>query len=115
MDEKVKKLLEDIKERLWNIFKKELTHIILYGSYVRGDYDEESDIDIMVLVKDKELKKYNEKIIDLEIDMTIKYGIMPSILIENKEYVMKNKHIEFLFGNVLNYGQTIYAAWIYFR
>ena len=110
MDEKVKTLLEEIKEGLGNIFENKLARIILYGSYLKGDYDEESDIDIMALVEDREPKKYNEKIIDLEIDLTIKYGIMPSILIENKDSFMKNIHIELLFENVLNYGETIYAA-----
>ncbi|MEG1972553.1 MAG: nucleotidyltransferase domain-containing protein, partial [Oscillospiraceae bacterium] len=32
-------------------FGDKLDAVILYGSYARGDYDSESDIDIMVRVK----------------------------------------------------------------
>lgn len=32
------------------VFGEKLRSVILYGSYARGDYDEESDVDIMILV-----------------------------------------------------------------
>ena len=110
MDEKVNALLDEVEEKLLQLFEKKLTNIILYGSYARGDYDEESDIDIIALVEEQELKKYDDEIIDFEIELTIKYGIMPSILIENREYFTKNKKVEYLFQNVSKYGKTIYAA-----
>jgi predicted nucleotidyltransferase len=110
MDKNVKPLLDEVEKGLKLIFANKLINIILYGSYARGNYDEESDIDIIALVEEKELKKYNDKVIDLEIDLTIKYGIMPSILLENKEYFTKNKNVEYLFQNVEKYGKTIYAA-----
>jgi predicted nucleotidyltransferase len=110
MDKNVKPLLDEVENGLKLIFDNKLTNIILYGSYARGNYDEESDIDIIALVEEKELKKYNDQVIDLEIDLTIKYGIMPSILLENKEYFTKNKNVEYLFQNVEKYGKTIYAA-----
>jgi len=40
-----------------------LDKVILYGSFARGDYNEESDIDIMVLAdipREDELKEYNK-------------------------------------------------------
>lgn len=110
MDKNVKPLLDEIEKGLKLLFDDKLTNIILYGSYARGDYDDESDVDIFALVKDDELQKYNDKIIDLEIDLTIKYGIMPSILLENREYFTRNQNEEFLFQNVQKYGKTIYAA-----
>ncbi len=110
MDEKVNALLDEVEEKLLHLFEKKLTTIILYGSYARGDYDEESDIDIIALVEDEELRRYDDEIIDFEIDLTIKYGIMPSILIENRDYFTKNKKVEYLFQNVSKYGKTIYAA-----
>ena len=39
---------------------------ILYGSYARGDYDEESDIDIAILAKGsgEELRKYRSAMLN---------------------------------------------------
>jgi predicted nucleotidyltransferase len=110
MDENVKELLAEVKKKLKNLFAGNLSDIILYGSYARGDYDKESDIDILALVEESRLKDYNDKIIEFEIDLTIKYDIMPSILVENKKYFLENRDMEFLFQNVEKEGISIYAA-----
>ena len=44
-------LLDETVRGLRDIFGERLDSVILYGSYARGDYDEESDIDVMALVK----------------------------------------------------------------
>ena len=48
-----------------------LKKIILYGSYARGDFNENSDIDIMILIdmEDKELENYYEKIVEIAYDI----------------------------------------------
>ncbi len=45
--------------------------IILYGSYARGDFDENSDIDIMILtdITDEEINEYRDKIWNYAYDM----------------------------------------------
>ena len=45
IDNVIKKFIEQLSILLGNRLKK----AILYGSYARGDYDKNSDIDIMVL------------------------------------------------------------------
>lgn len=109
-DRNVQLILDEVERELKLLFDNKLTAIILYGSYAREDYDDESDIDIIALVDEGELKKYTDRIIDLEIDLTIKYGVMPSILLENREYFRKNQNVEYLFQNVVKHGKTIYAA-----
>lgn len=54
-----KKLLEEIKKRV--LQKEPRAKIILYGSYARGDANEESDIDLLILVE-KEKLSYKEKV-----------------------------------------------------
>jgi len=59
--------------------------IILYGSYARGDFDDSSDIDIMILtdLKDKELIEYRNKIwdfaYDLEYDNNFNFDLSPLV------------------------------------
>ena len=45
LDEITAKIVQAAKDSLGD----KLDKVILYGSYARGDYDDESDIDIMVL------------------------------------------------------------------
>ncbi len=48
-----------------------LKQIILYGSYARGDFNSNSDIDIMILVdlEDKELEKKSDEIVEMAYDI----------------------------------------------
>ena len=62
MPNKLKKILDEYVKGLFKIIGNDLIQIILYGSYARGDQNnngEISDIDIMILVKynDEEIKK----------------------------------------------------------
>ncbi len=60
-----------------------LTKIIVYGSYARGDFRENSDIDIMILVKmsDEEIRLVKNDIYDLAFEFEINTGIefLPSL------------------------------------
>lgn len=69
------------------ILGDKLTKIILYGSYARGDYNENSDIDIMVLttLSDYEIEKIEGKVFDLAFDFLMEYGIDINVIIKNND------------------------------
>lgn len=58
----INQFVQDAKQTLGDRVKR----IILYGSYARGDYNQSSDIDIMILtdLTDEEIEKYRDKISD---------------------------------------------------
>lgn len=63
--ESLSEILRETRDGMENIFGSQLENVILYGSYARGDADEWSDIDILVLVRGiprEELWRYNGKI-----------------------------------------------------
>ena len=64
----------------------ELYAIILYGSYARGDYNNNSDIDIMILVElpETEIKKIENDIYDVAFEIEINTGINISPVIKNR-------------------------------
>ncbi len=61
--------------------KEKLDSVILYGSYARGDYDEESDIDMMILadVPAEDCWKYTQALADRMTDTELMYDIIISV------------------------------------
>jgi hypothetical protein len=48
---RVKISLDDFRRRVIRLFPGEISQIILYGSYARGEATRDSDVDILVVVK----------------------------------------------------------------
>lgn len=57
MPNKIDKILNQFVSEISGLLGNRLKKVILYGSYARGDYDKNSDIDIMILtdLNDKEI------------------------------------------------------------
>ena len=95
------KALNEFLDKLKSKFSNKIYKVILFGSYARGDYDEESDIDILI-VGDIEL----DDIIDLIFEILIKYGILINAIVESTSEFEKWKDISF-HQNVLNEGISL--------
>ncbi len=54
MPVEIKQVLAEIKAGLSELYGERLKRLYLYGSYARGDYQEGSDLDILVILKDFE-------------------------------------------------------------
>jgi len=52
VNEKIKRILASIKEYLIENYGGKIRQVILYGSYARGDYNEDSDVDVLIVVSD---------------------------------------------------------------
>lgn len=67
------------------VLNDKLDCVILFGSYARGDYDDDSDIDVMILadVDNADINKYTRMIYDgiyeleLELDSVLSLCIVP--------------------------------------
>ncbi|MBC7388969.1 MAG: nucleotidyltransferase domain-containing protein [Opitutaceae bacterium] len=58
----IQPLLDEFKSTVKAIYGNRIVKILLYGSYARGEQHEESDIDLMVVLKDEGFdKKLDEK------------------------------------------------------
>lgn len=83
--DEIKSIIEEHKEKLALIFK--VKEIGIFGSYVRGDQDETSDIDVLVDYSDEhislfdvlELKYYLEELLGLTVDIVTKGALKPVI------------------------------------
>ena len=65
-----------------------LSKVIVYGSYARGDYHSGSDVDVMILVKmaDEEIKKVAQIIYDFAYDIELEKALHISVVIKNEEH-----------------------------
>jgi predicted nucleotidyltransferase len=54
MPTNIKNLLAELKKGLTDVYGERLKAIYLFGSYARGDYEESSDVDVMVVLSDYE-------------------------------------------------------------
>lgn len=72
---------KDTVKRVKAVYSDKLVSIILYGSYARGDYDRESDIDIAILVdlSREELHKYRKNVIHISSELDRKYDCVSSL------------------------------------
>ncbi|KAA9352984.1 nucleotidyltransferase domain-containing protein [Larkinella humicola] len=76
----IQSLIKAVKSRLEIWYKSRLDRIILYGSYARGDYHEESDIDLLIILKDKKVSRLQEinDLVALKYDLMISNNILLS-------------------------------------
>lgn len=110
-DIKVKEILKNVEIRVIELFEEKLNDIILYGSYARNDNTSESDIDIMILVdeEDQYLRKYEDKLTDIMVDLSLEYGVVISLYAQAvKEYRKQVLVVPFL-KNVQREGVRIYG------
>ena len=105
----LKTVLSVTYKRLQKIFWSQLEDILLYGSYARGDYDSESDIDIMVLVNmtKVEMCTYRREISNLSSEIDLEYNVFISITLQDTETFNRFKTVLPFYKNVLNDGISI--------
>ena len=98
----IKGLLAELKQGLTKIYGERLKAVVLFGSYVRGDYHEGSDLDVMIVLDT--YKSYWDELVrssELASDLSLKYDITISRMIMSEEQwkkgelpVLKNIRIE---------------------
>ncbi len=73
----------ELKNKLLKSFPG--VELILFGSKVRGDFEEFSDIDILILVDKNVDHRLKDNIIEIAYDIELKYDIVFGFIIENKK------------------------------
>ena len=112
MDQSLKNVLNQYIDEIKKIYNSHLKKIILYGSYARGDYSEQSDIDIMLLLdlSDMEIKEYRHKLSDITFDINMDYDLDIKPIAKNIEHFNKWVDVYAFYSNINSEGVTLYAA-----
>jgi predicted nucleotidyltransferase len=82
-DEKEKEL-EDLKKKLVHLLGPQAFKMVLFGSRARGDYGEESDVDVAILVRGltREMKR---RILDRVAEIELEYLLPMSVLVLSED------------------------------
>lgn len=91
IEDKRKKQLDELKNKLDEFLGPETFKIILFGSRARGDYSEESDVDVAVIVRGLTRKLKNrilELIVEIELESVLP---MSAIVFSEDEFVHLKK------------------------
>ena len=88
------------------IFGDRLRDAYLYGSYARGDYDDESDVDILITVdiSAEELAGIRQKISSVSSTLSLEHDVTVSITAKPAEQVTRYADILPYYKSVLNEG-----------
>jgi uncharacterized protein len=104
MESKKIKIVKDLKTRLSSQLADNLKDVILFGSQLTENYSEDSDYDILIIVKEKADWKLERMISDICYEIDLKYGILTDthILAENEVNSPRGKQP--IFYNAINEG-----------
>ena len=85
--EQLRQVLDMAQSGLLGIFVDSLERILLFGSYARGDQDEESDIDVMALVNmpGDQLAGYRRRVNHLSSEIDLQHDVFLSITLQDSE------------------------------
>ena len=108
LDEILRKYVDEVRE----LYGSKLKTVILYGSYARGDFRPDSDIDIMILVDldDQEIKDRGHSLSDVTFEYNFDNDIMIMPIVKNLDHFNKWLRAYPFYNNVKKEGIELYAA-----
>jgi predicted nucleotidyltransferase len=89
---KIREILKEFRQEIEKLYGKRLKNVILYGSWARGEAKEESDIDLLVVLKGEVMPgKEIDRMIDIITEINLKYGVLLSVFpVSEEEYSTVN-------------------------
>lgn len=105
-------LLEQYVEEVKKIYGKQLKSVILYGSYARGDFRQDSDIEIMILVDltDVEIEKLSKQLSWSTYDFNEEHDTDIKPITKNELHFKKWLGVYPFYTNVQKEGVELYGT-----
>lgn len=112
MASEMQNLISEYVAAIKRIYGQHLKQVILYGSYARGDYTEDSDVDIMLLVdlNETELDRFSDALSELGFDYNVEHDIWMMPIVKNKQNFLRWSEVYPFYKNVKTEGISLYEA-----
>lgn len=112
MPQTMQNLIERYVIEIQKIYGVHLKKIIMYGSYARGDFRPDSDMDIMILLdmSDLELKQYSRQLSYMTYDFNLDNNIDIKPIAKSEEHFRKWIENYPFYANIQREGVILYEA-----
>jgi len=109
--EEVENIVSTLATQIKGVLDDKLNSVILFGSYARGDYEEYSDIDVMILVDlpKERICDFRKAIFDITFELAWEHQVLISPVIESVEIFYRFGEASGFFKNVAAEGVRISA------
>ena len=104
-------LLDKVTDYSKEVLGDSLKEVILYGSYARGDFNDESDIDVMIMVNmtQEELNGYRRQFSKFCSRLNVENGVFLSPLLQSAPLFEDWKNALPFYQNVAKEGVAVYG------
>ena len=112
MPQTMQNLMDRYVAEVCKIYGSHVKQIILYGSYARGDYTADSDIDIMILldISDMAIKSYRHQLSDMTYDFNLDYDLDIKPIAKSEEHFERWIENYPFYANIQKEGVALYGA-----
>ena len=92
-------------------YGEDLERVVLFGSKARGDFDAEADLDVLVVVHERDHRQYWDEITDIAWQVELDFGVVTSLVIKNAdEYALMRSHQLLLARNIQRDGIELWTT-----
>ena len=112
MQSQTQDVLIQYVNRIHEIYGSELKAVILYGSYARGDYKADSDIDIMILLdlSDIDIKQYRHELSGETFDFNMDHDLDIKPIAKSQQHFQNWVDVYPFYANVKKEGVKLFDA-----
>ena len=111
INEEIDIIARQVVDDVLKILDKKVYKIVLYGSYARGDFTKESDVDIMIILdcSRDEVRQYRRQISRLASRIGLKNDIEVSLLLRDRQTFEQGLSVLPFYRNIVGEGVELYG------
>ena len=112
MPKTMQSLIEQYVAEVKKIYGTHLHKVILFGSYARGDFRPDSDVDIMILLdmSDVDLKAYSQQLCYMTYDFNLDNDLDIKPIVKSEDHFRKWVVNYPFYANINKEGVVLYGA-----